>query len=721
MSSQISWSSTLGTTYNTFGVTWGPDNYLWCTEYVSTEGGTAGYLERIPFPSSSTNVTSQQISLTTFSLPSSTTAIPNTFDAMAPGPDGLSIWFSQNGGTAIDSILTSYASSDTSYTISPQYTTPPNTALNDMTLGPDFALWFTQTGASATSLGRLSLAAGAATATYTPEPLNNSSFLTPYGITVGPNNNDLWFTDSSSPVLGDVVVIPRLTIGAPATLPNAVIGTSYSTPLLVTGGNAPYNYSALSSTAPSWLSISAASLNGTVAGPPATNPPDSFAETVTDTTPAGAPSFPNFVQTATQTFSLTVASVLAVTPMTLPSGIAGAAYSAQLQATGGAGSYTWSQSGLPAGLSLNPSSGLISGQLSVSSTFSVTVTDSETPNPQTSAAQSFTIAVAPVLSVVASSLPSGLAGSAYSTQLQATGGTPPYQNWTRVSGSLPPGLSLGSGGVISGPLTASTVTTTYTFSVMVSDSGIPGQTAQTSSPQSFSIVVTGVQPTPTFTVDFTTSQPAPGSPITSASVTSSAAFTGTLTVALNPIPSGFPSDNNGDAGFGKGFGSKPDSVTLAVPSGTTTVSFPTPLDPGTVAGTVTATLSVQGQSATSSATVTVEPQAPIIEANSVQIIDVTSTGFSVELVATSTTLDLKTANFTFTPASGAQISGNSTFTADVSSLLPAWFATASNYQYGGAFSLSIPFTISGPASAIGSVSVTLTNSVGTSSAVSGTQ
>jgi hypothetical protein len=117
--------------------------------------------------------------------------------------------------------------------------------------------------------------------------------------------------------------------------------------------------------------------------------------------------------------------------------------------------------------------------------------------------------------------------------------------------------------------------------------------------------------------------------------------------------------------------------------------------------------------------VTIAPLAPIIEAGSVQITNVTSTGFDVELVATSTTLDLKSATFTFAPAAGAQISGTSTFTADVSTLLPAWL-TSSNYQYGGAFSLSIPFTISGPASAIGSVSVTLTNSVGTSPAVSGT-
>jgi hypothetical protein len=119
--------------------------------------------------------------------------------------------------------------------------------------------------------------------------------------------------------------------------------------------------------------------------------------------------------------------------------------------------------------------------------------------------------------------------------------------------------------------------------------------------------------------------------------------------------------------------------------------------------------------------VTIEPLAPIIEASSVSIVPVGSTGFDVELVATSTTLELQTATFTFTAASGAQISGSSTFTQDVSSLLPGWFATASNYQYGGAFSLSIPFTISGPISAIQSVSVTLKNSIGNSAAVPGTQ
>ncbi|MFF5200108.1 Ig domain-containing protein [Micromonospora sp. SD19] len=46
----------------------------------------------------------------------------------------------------------------------------------------------------------------------------------------------------------------------------------------------------------------------------------------------------------------------------------------QMQATGGSGSYTWSATGLPPGLAINPSTGLISGTLSTIGTYNVTVT-----------------------------------------------------------------------------------------------------------------------------------------------------------------------------------------------------------------------------------------------------------------------------------------------------------------------------------------------------------
>jgi hypothetical protein len=90
----------------------------------------------------------------------------------------------------------------------------------------------------------------------------------------------------------------------------------------------------------------------------------------------------------------------------------------------------------------------------------------------------------PSLSVVTSSLPSAAAGSAYSTQLSASGGAGSY-TWSVNSGSLPAGLSLNpASGVISG---APTSVGTASFTVSVSDPGPPGQQASAA----FSIAVGG--------------------------------------------------------------------------------------------------------------------------------------------------------------------------------------------------------------------------------------
>jgi len=63
-------------------------------------------------------------------------------------------------------------------------------------------------------------------------------------------------------------------------------------------------------------------------------------------------------------------------------------------------------------------------------------------------------------------LPWAQGGVAYSVQLAATGGVPPY-NWTPVGASWPPGLSLSASGVIAGTPTSAGV---YSFRVRVTDS-----------------------------------------------------------------------------------------------------------------------------------------------------------------------------------------------------------------------------------------------------------
>ena len=61
-------------------------------------------------------------------------------------------------------------------------------------------------------------------------------------------------------------------------------------------------------------------------------------------------------------------------PATLPNGLVNAAYPAtQFTATGGVGVYVWTATGLPAGLTMNPSTGIISGTPAAAGTATVRV------------------------------------------------------------------------------------------------------------------------------------------------------------------------------------------------------------------------------------------------------------------------------------------------------------------------------------------------------------
>ncbi len=80
----------------------------------------------------------------------------------------------------------------------------------------------------------------------------------------------------------------------------------------------------------------------------------------------------------------------------------------------------------------------------------------------------------PAVGVLSTTLPDGTMNVAYSYQLVANGGVPPY-TWTITSGALPPGMNpLPSSGLISGKPTS---TGTFTFTVKATDSDSPAGTA----------------------------------------------------------------------------------------------------------------------------------------------------------------------------------------------------------------------------------------------------
>jgi len=164
------------------------------------------------------------------------------------------------------------------------------------------------------------------------------------------------------------------------------------------------------------------------------------------------------------------------------------------------------------------------------------------------------------------------------------------------------------------------------------------------------------------------------------------------------------------------------------PNSTAPVNLPL-VQVGSIAGTVTIRLAslvtAGGQSVLPGspvvATIVVPGGPPVITPGSVKITNVTASGFSVTLQGSSPTRELTAANLTFTAASGATLNGT-TASVSLTTAANAWFAdtgTNRGVDNGGAFSLTLPFTYSGDTSAIGTVSVTLTNTAGTSTAVSG--
>jgi hypothetical protein len=139
---------------------------------------------------------------------------------------------------------------------------------------------------------------------------------------------------------------------------------------------------------PAGLSLSSAGVisgtpSGTVAGT------SSFTVTVTDSqtpTPATA--------NAGLSITISIAPLTITTTSPLPSGTVGTAYSDTVNATGGVTPYAWSVSGsVPAWLSINPTTGVLSGTptAAATSTFTVTVTDSESPVVTASTSLSITI------------------------------------------------------------------------------------------------------------------------------------------------------------------------------------------------------------------------------------------------------------------------------------------------------------------------------------------
>ena len=158
----------------------------------------------------------------------------------------------------------------------------------------------------------------------------------------------------------------------------------------------------------------------------------------------------------------------------LPNGAVGVSYNATLTADGGTTPYTWSinKGTLPAGLSLDSGTGIISGvpMANGDSTFTVKVSDNSTPVKSDKQRYTVTVAASEALIITTVNMADGVEETAYNATVLALGGTPPY-TWSIARGKLPDGLTIDTAsGAISGTPTKKG---NYNFTVQVSDNATP--------------------------------------------------------------------------------------------------------------------------------------------------------------------------------------------------------------------------------------------------------
>lgn len=353
------------------------------------------------------------------------------------------------------------------------------------------------------SAGQWLLADGLATYNWTaPETVNVTA--NPAGLSAGMYSGTLTITApaaSNSPVMIPVTmtILPQLQI-VTSSLPDAVGGQPYSAQLQATGGTG-YVWSLQSGSLPVGLTLSASGLiSGT---PPQVSGSSTYPVNIGLRDAAG-----RFVY---QGFTITLRPGLAIT-LSGPASfqfVVGQPYtnssnSISFQASGGITPYTLSATGMPPGLTVNSSSGLVTGTPTQPGTFPAIITVRDTTRQSFSANFNLVVVTTPMLitnsdGTTPAMMPPGTVGVSYLKFLNAAGGSQSGYAWSIIQGNLPPGITqqpapgcpTNCGMQISGTPTQAG---TFNFAAQVKDS--LGNAAQ----QSFSLIVnSGTPPTITTT------------------------------------------------------------------------------------------------------------------------------------------------------------------------------------------------------------------------------
>ena len=254
-----------------------------------------------------------------------------------------------------------------------------------------------------------------------------------------------------------VVVFPTDITSAPSE--SGTTGQAFS--YQITAGNNPVSYQA--SGLPVGLGIN--NVTGSISGTPTAS--GTFDVIISAVNQSG---------TTSETLTIAVLPIPVITSAVSASGSDGFAFNYQIAATNNPTSFN--ATGLPAGLSVNTSTGLISGTLATSGTFSVNFTAADNSGSNTSTLI-ISIVLPPAPSITSPLTVTGTNGGPLNYQIAAT-----YNPMSFGAGALPAGLNLSTAtGLISG-----TPTVTGTFSVPISATN-PGGTGNAT-------LTVNLQPTP---------------------------------------------------------------------------------------------------------------------------------------------------------------------------------------------------------------------------------
>jgi Putative Ig domain len=194
-----------------------------------------------------------------------------------------------------------------------------------------------------------------------------------YSFTVQLWDTSLYQAQSALASLSLTIVAPTITLQN-AILPDSKLIEPYSVELPAFGGVAPFSWSIGEGRLPPGLHLNSAT--GEIAGIPTEPGSYTFTFLVTDSS-----SLP-LAALGSATLNVIVVH-LTISTLVLPQAVLGREFNAQLEAYGGQTPYTWTviAGSLPAGLHLDPASGMISGTPAQmeTTTFTIQVMDSSTP------------------------------------------------------------------------------------------------------------------------------------------------------------------------------------------------------------------------------------------------------------------------------------------------------------------------------------------------------